>query len=239
MCTYSLGCRKIAADGWVVTRIALILGWVSAGLWAQTPQAAAIESQRHSVESMAPSLSRQKEAIQAQVKASREAASAFFTAPWALPSSVQPLETVAACDPLPGGALEPVIVSAAQSSGVAADLLRAVIHRESAGQPCAISPKGALGLMQLMPDTAAQLSLLHPFDPAENVRAGSTYLKSLLDRYGGDLKLALAAYNAGPSRVDAAGGIPAIPETQQYVSAILESMKDASASESRAAPTVP
>jgi soluble lytic murein transglycosylase-like protein len=89
-------------------------------------------------------------------------------------------------------------------------------------RPCAISAKGAQGLMQLMPDTAQQLAVLDVFDPKENIEAGAKYLKQLIDKYKGDLKLALGAYNAGPTTVDQAGGIPDIQETKDYVEAILK-----------------
>jgi soluble lytic murein transglycosylase-like protein len=81
-----------------------------------------------------------------------------------------------------------------------------------------------MGLMQLMPASASQLGVSNPFDPEANVDAGAKLLKELLTRYGGDLPLALGAYNAGPARVDAAAGVPGIPETQEYVKRILSGL---------------
>jgi soluble lytic murein transglycosylase-like protein len=104
-------------------------------------------------------------------------------------------------------------------------LLRAVIRRESAFQPCAVSRSGAMGLMQLMPGTAFDLGVENPFDAEQNIDGGSRLLKSLLDRYGGDLSLALGAYNAGPARVDAIKAIPPIKETQDYVKHILDRLR--------------
>jgi soluble lytic murein transglycosylase-like protein len=141
------------------------------------------------------------------------------------------------CPPLPEETLGPLLASASKKSGVAANLLRAVARRESAFYPCAVSPKGAQGLMQLMPATASDLAVRDPFDPEENMHAGARYLKDLLARFGGDLKLALAAYNAGPASVAAAGGVPDIPETRNYVDAILQSVNGAQAA--GGAPTPP
>jgi soluble lytic murein transglycosylase-like protein len=117
--------------------------------------------------------------------------------------------------------LDGTIRAAAEREGLQHGLLRAVIRQESGFDPCAVSRKGAMGLMQLMPATAADLSVSDPFDPAENVFAGARLLRTLLDRYKGDLPLALGAYNAGPGRVDAFGTIPPIPETIDYVRKIL------------------
>ena len=113
------------------------------------------------------------------------------------------------------------IQQAADREGLSPDLLRAVINKESSYRPCAVSPKGAMGLMQLMPGTADSLNVRNPFDAKENINGGSRLLRSLLDRYGNDLSLALGAYNAGSGAVDRWGGVPAYPETQRYVADIL------------------
>jgi soluble lytic murein transglycosylase-like protein len=105
--------------------------------------------------------------------------------------------------------------------GIRADLVRAVIQVESAFNPRAVSPKGAMGLMQLMPATATRLGVLDPFNPAENIRGGVRYLRILLDKYNDNEQLALAAYNAGPRAVDKYGSkIPPYRETQRYVQRI-------------------
>ena len=110
----------------------------------------------------------------------------------------------------------------AEANGLSTDLLRAIIQIESGFNPRAVSPKGAMGLMQLMPATAAEYGVLNPFDPAENIRAGAAYFRQLLDRYEGKVELALAAYNAGPTAVDRYGQkVPPYRETQNYVRRIV------------------
>jgi soluble lytic murein transglycosylase-like protein len=127
----------------------------------------------------------------------------------------------AECDALPKAQVESLIRPAARRQGLDAELLRRVMRQESGFRPCAISSRGASGLMQLMPSTLQQFGIADPFNPAVNVDAGAKLLKQLLTRYNGDLAKTLAAYNAGPAKVDAADGIPAIPETLDYVRQIL------------------
>ena len=128
------------------------------------------------------------------------------------------------CEPATNNLLKPVIEAAAKAQELQPDLLRAVIEQESGLRSCAVSAKGARGLMQLMPATVEQFAVADPFDPTENIGAGAKYLKQLLDKYKGELKLALAAYNAGPGAVDEASGVPPFAETQDYVEAILKKL---------------
>lgn len=129
------------------------------------------------------------------------------------------------CDALPPTQVEELVKTSAEKNSVSAVLIKAVMQQESAFKPCAVSPKGAQGLMQLMPATAQELKVSDPFDPAQNVAAGAALLKQLLDRYNGDTKLALSAYNAGTAAVDKIKDIPAIPETQAYVADIIKKIQ--------------
>lgn len=119
--------------------------------------------------------------------------------------------------PLNTRAFRSEIQSASLYNAVDESLIRAIIHAESAYQVDAQSPKGAQGLMQLMPSTQAELDVKKPFDPEDNIRGGARYLSQLLDQFDGDFELAAAAYNAGPAAVYKYGGVPPFDETQEYV----------------------
>jgi len=122
---------------------------------------------------------------------------------------------------LAGPYLESLIHKYASRYGVDPSLVRAVMRHESGFNPQAVSPKGAQGLMQLMPGTAAQMGVENPFDPEQNIAGGVGYLRLCLDRFGQSVPLAVAAYNAGPGRVAQSQGVPPIPETQNFVKNVL------------------
>jgi len=128
------------------------------------------------------------------------------------------VSAVRAVSPVVSPVYDPLIRKAAAEHGVDASLVRAVIQVESAYQPRARSSKGAVGLMQVMPATGRQYGITNLWDPASNIRAGVTHLRTLLDRY--PLALALAAYNAGEGAVDRFAGIPPFPETVDYVARV-------------------
>jgi soluble lytic murein transglycosylase-like protein len=117
--------------------------------------------------------------------------------------------------------LDQVVTSASATYHLDPDLVNSVIHAESGFNTHAVSPKGAQGLMQLMPQTASHLGVANPFDPQANVVGGSRYLRELLERYHFDLIKALAAYNAGPQRVEQYQGVPPYSETRAYVARIV------------------
>lgn len=122
----------------------------------------------------------------------------------------------------PPSSLRPLIVEAARTYNVDECLIAGVIRQESAYQPRAESACGAQGLMQLMPDTAAELGLTDVFEPRQNIMGGTRLLRQLLDRYDGDVVWAVAAFNAGPGSVDKYQGVPPFGETQNYVSRVMQ-----------------
>ena len=121
--------------------------------------------------------------------------------------------------------LRALAAAAARRHGLAPELVAAVAAVESAFDPAAVSPKGAQGLMQLMPATAASLGVADAFDPAANLDGGSRHLRALLQRYDGNLEKALAAYNAGEGAVQRHGGVPPYRETREYVKRVLERVR--------------
>lgn len=171
-----------------------------------------------------PGVNGQQAAIaQQQASVRRQAAAAgAWLVPWGAPTASAAAQPV--CDPLADTVVVPLIEGAAKERQLDPKLLRAVAEQESGLRPCAVSGKGAMGLMQLMPATVEKLGVRDPFDPRQSIDAGSRYLKELLDRYHGDLAQALGAYNAGPSTVDQTGGVPDVAETRDYVAAILRKL---------------
>lgn len=196
------------------------------GDWLER-QKAAHERQRESVakaraagELHPRSIARQMESVSKQ-KSSAKPVESWEWSPAA--KAILEITPIAlGCKP-PGIAdFDGLIRKHARREGLNEALVRAVVRKESGFNPCAVSRAGARGLMQLMPETAEHLGVGDPFDPEQNLAGGSRFLKMLLDRYGGNLSLALGAYNAGPGRVDRLGRVPAIAETQDYVRTILK-----------------
>lgn len=170
---------------------------------------------------MQSSLAQQRASVQKQAKSA-----GATTAPWTPPAALAAAERQSfmfqpLCEPIAAPELSAMIDDAANKHGVAPSVIREVARQESGFRPCVVSPKGAQGLMQLMPATQDQFQVIDPFNPIASLDAGAKLLKQLLDRYHGDLSLALSAYNSGAGTVDRAGGIPQIPETQSYVANIL------------------
>lgn len=128
---------------------------------------------------------------------------------------------------LPAQAYNGIIREAAALYRVDAALIRSIMQAESAFDPSAVSRVGAMGLMQIMPDIAEAFGVEHPFDPRENIMAGARLLRELLDQYHGNVKLAVAGYNAGPTAVDTYGGVPPFRETQGYVKKVTDLMASA------------
>jgi membrane-bound lytic murein transglycosylase MltF len=147
----------------------------------------------------------------------------------------QPLAAKTPVQPTAIPSLDELVKQASEKHKLDADFINSVIHAESGFNPRAVSPKGARGLMQLMPDTASKLGVANSFDPRANVDGGTRYLRGLLERYNFDVPKALAAYNAGPHRVEKYKGIPPYYETQAYVARIIKEYNRKKIAEQKAA----
>lgn len=149
-----------------------------------------------------------------------------------LAPDVPPAAITTLADPVVPPDYRQPLLAASRAYGVSPRLLAALAARESAWRAAAVSPKGAIGLTQLMPATARSLAV-DPREPSANLAGGAHYLRQLIDRFGGNLEQALAAYNAGPGRVTRAAGVPAIPETRAYVTTIVDRLGSAVLREER------
>lgn len=190
--------------------------WVSLLLFEDASgQAARVRAQ------MAQSIARQRVSVQQQMNAT---SSSRKIAPrrWQAQTATQ---ATFSCEPISEPELGNMIDRTALDHQVSPELVREVAREESAFRPCAVSRAGAVGLMQLMPATQVQFDVQNPLDPQESLTAGTKLLKQLLEHYHGDIALALGAYNAGSSAVDRTSTIPPFPETQNYVSDILQRLQ--------------
>jgi len=182
---------------------------------AVVPMSEMVERQRAATAAaMREAIARQRTAA-IRSKALRPILGKSFPFKWLprspVPSVAGPGSAWDSCEPLSLDQINPFIERMSAVQGLDPDLVRAVIGQESGFRPCAVSAKGAIGLMQLMPVTVEELNVQDAFDPEQNIDAGTRLLRRLLGRYNGDLARALAAYNAGPAQVDAADGIPPFP----------------------------
>jgi soluble lytic murein transglycosylase-like protein len=192
-----------------------------AGVNAPDPKTATAEQ---SLKKQQDSLERQRASLHQQLSGETIGANGKAADPTIEPAAyfIDPLPALpqADCERLDKTSVESLIAAAAKKQSLEPALLRAVMKQESGFKPCAVSVRGAQGLMQLMPATAGLLHVEDPFDPEQNVQAGAAFLKQLLGRYKGDLRLALVAYNAGTLRADQPANAPYPLETQNYLASI-------------------
>jgi soluble lytic murein transglycosylase-like protein len=182
----------------------------------------ATSTERESSTQAAPtSLEKQRQSIERQLQS---VARQVRRSPLVMRSQFDGAPAPSVCEKVAPSQIATIVDETAARHSVSSALIRAVIQQESGGNSCAVSPKGALGLMQIMPGVAQEYRLLQPFDPVGNVDTGVRVLKQPLARFTGNLPLTLAAYNAGSAAVERAGGVPDYPETREYVASVLEAL---------------
>ncbi len=203
-------------------RASLLLLLIAGGSLAASDQAStAAAAARTAIQQQQASFAAQRASLKRQMGEKRFMA----TLGTSFEGPIPPLQPVIApCPPLEVNEREDLLAEAAKKHAIDPDLLRALMRQESGFRPCAVSPKGALGLMQLMPATLEQFHVTEPFAPGQSVDAGAAFLRVLLDRYRGDLNLTLAAYNAGPSRIEGVDPSSYPPETKNYIAEILSEL---------------
>ncbi len=196
----------------------LLLAFASAALLAAASPPdpkSAVPVKLSAFEMQRESLNKQRESLRQQIGVKVEETNSdfeFLTPMTPLPDND--------CPALESEDVESLIAASAKKESLKPELVRAVMRQESGFKPCAVSVKGAQGLMQLMPATASQFHVIDPFDPEQNVQAGAAFLKQLLKKYNGDLRLALVAYNAGAARADQLEPSQYPLETQGYLANI-------------------
>ena len=213
-------------------RLLVLFFWLAgaalAGEYAVLASGARLHVDRHEVDGAQVRLYYGTGFVELESRMVRGYEAEEYEAPVPAPAAIAaPVESAIGIAPLPPTALE-LADAAADRYGLPRELVRSVMGAESGFQPLAISPKGAIGLMQLMPGTARVLGA-DPHDPAQNVDAGARYLRDLLEKYNYGLRHALAAYNAGPGTVDKYHGVPPYRETIAYISHIEKRLKAAEA----------
>jgi soluble lytic murein transglycosylase-like protein len=202
----------------------LLLALASAALLAAaTPSdpKSAVPAKLSAFDLQRESLNKQRESLRQQIGVKVEETNSdfeFLTPMTPLPDND--------CPALESDDVESLIAASAKKESLKPELVRAVMRQESGFKPCAVSVKGAQGLMQLMPATATQFHVTDPFDPEQNVQAGAAFLKQLLKKYNGDLRLALVAYNAGATRADQLEPSQYPLETQGYLANIFAELEN-------------
>jgi soluble lytic murein transglycosylase-like protein len=205
---------------YLVVTLALSAAFADEAKTPQTPPKPA----EHSLDKQSASIQKQWASVKRQYPEFFVSSALTGQGPAAAGQSEPPAYPIANCLPMNIPEIQSIIDESAAREKISGNLLKAVIQKESAFDTCAVSNKGAMGLMQLMPATAQQFQVSDPFNPKQNIEAGSRLLKQLLERYSGDLSLALSAYNAGAATVDKTGKIPDIAETKDYVSDIMSKL---------------